>query len=705
MGSGMSRLWATLGVLFLVSGCAIIPALRGEKMNNGIERDKTGYQLITSDQDVAQVYPLTVDQIKTRCKKMTALFTKEINTIANLQSHEQNKQTVIYALDSIVGYVSSLMGELELIHMVSPDKEVREAGSACIQELEKLYNSLITGNKKLYQVLKQYQEGQAQQDSLTDAESYFLTELIDDLKRAGLELPDEQLQKVLEVKNKLTEVTNQFEVNIANSNLKLEVDLQALKGLAESFIKTLKKTEAGQYILRADYPTQDMVMKECAVANTRKQFAQMMNKKAYPENKPLLEQMIALRRELAQLLGFASYAELSLASAMVDCPAKAWKLQEDLLPKALKKAEAEIELLTTDLPEGVELTQDGKFQPWDLAYVMNYRKKKYYQVDEQKLAEYFPMQQTINGLFAIYEKFFDLTFETIACEKTWHPEVQLLKVSKKQGQLLGYVFLDMFPRDNKYSHAAKFSAIAPHKATDDVYYPGVCTVVCNFTPATADKPSLLNYNEVNTFFHEFGHALHFLLGGTQLVTQAGTNVKRDFVEMPSQMLENWLEDKVIVQQLGNHYKTGEKIPDTLLDKKLELLTFANGYSECRQICLGMMSLDYFDAAKSKDLDAVIKTYYEKASPFVAFDPENKMYASFGHLGGYGPKYYGYLWTRILSTDLFEFIKQEGLLNPAAGKRYSQAILEPGGSKDPAQLVRDYLGREPNQEAFLKKNKF
>lgn len=701
----MSRLWVTLGVLFLVSGCAIIPALRGQKMNNGIERDKTGYQLITSDQDVAQVYPLTVDEIKTRCKNMTEQCTKEINAIATLQQNQQNKQTVIYALDSIVGYVSALMGELELIHMVSPDKEVREAGSACIQELEKLYNTLITGNKKLYQVLKQYQEGQAHQDNLTQEELYFLTELIDDLKRAGLELPDNELQKVLEVKNKLTEITNQFEVNIANANVQLELDLSALKGLPESFIKTLKKTEEGKYILRGNYPTQDMVMKECAVVETRKKFLQMMNKRAYPENKAVLEQMITLRRELAQLLGFASYADLSLAGAMVDCPAKAWKLQEDLLPKALKKAETEIELLKTDLPEGVELTKDGKFQPWDLAYAINYYKKKYYQVDEQKLAEYFPMQETIDGLFAIYEKFFDLKFETIACEKTWHPEVQLLKVRKNQGQLLGYVFLDMFPRDNKYSHAAKFSAIAPHKSIDDVYYPGVCTVVCNFTPATQDKPSLLNYNEVNTFFHEFGHALHFLLGGTQLVTQAGTNVKRDFVEMPSQMLENWLEDKAIVQQLGKHYQTGEKIPDELITKKLELLTFTNGYAECRQICLGMMSLDYFDATDSKDLDAVIKMYHEKASPLIVFDPENKMYASFGHLGGYGPKYYGYLWTRILSTDLFEVIEQEGLLNQEAGKRYSKHILEPGGSKDPAQLVREYLGREPNQKAFLKKNKF
>jgi thimet oligopeptidase len=685
-----------IGTIFLV---------RGQKVSLGIERDLSGYQFVKSDYEVFQAYPLTVEEIKARYEDVLKVMNEGIDAITELPATERNKETVVRAFDKTMGYASTLFGGLELIHMVSPDKAIREQGAHYIQELQKQYAEKIMGNKKLYQALKEYLETQADHDNLTKEERYFLEETVEDFKRAGLELPDQELAKVIEINKKLSQLGTQFQMNINGDNRTLEVTAEQLKGVPESFIKTLKKTEDSKYVLRSDYPTQDVIMRECSVSDTRKLFSKMMSQKGYPQNVEILQEVIKLNKELATLLGFESYADLALADQMMKTPQAAWKLQNDLLPQALKKAKEEIERYKEDLPEGVQLTQDGKFQPWDLGYTVDQFKKKHYQIDEAQLAEYFPMEETVQGLFAIYQKFFDLKFETIKNVKAWHCDVRLLKVYKKDGTLLGYIYLDMFPRENKYGHAAKFSCVAARKALDKTYYPAVCTVVCNFTPPTSDKPSLLKYNEVNTFFHEFGHALHCLMGGTLLSSQSGTHVKRDFVEMPSQMLENWMEDKEILLGLGKHYKTGKTIPADLIDKKLELLKMSSGYFECRQLGLGMISLDIYDPSGKKDLDGVIKKYYEETMPFVAFDPDNKMYSSFGHLIGYGPKYYGYLWARILGADIFEAIEKEGLLNPAAGKKYAQAILEPGGSQDPADLVRNYLGREPNQEAFLKKNGF
>lgn len=692
--------------IFLVSvllvGCFIM--LRGQKVSLGVKRDKTGYQVVKNIDDVYKVYPLTVADITARTEKVKKEIQKDIDVICALSKEEQTKETVLYAFDKAVSYLGSLMGQLELIHMVSPEEEVRTIGTQCSQELQKFYVDLISSNKKLYNLLKEYAE-KAQEDNLTKEEQYFLDEMLGDFKRSGLDLPDEHLRKVVELQKKLADLSTQFQVNIGTDTTTVICKKDELQGTSEDFIKGLSKNEEGFLVLKLDYPTQDAIMRECSVGQTRKKFQQAMSKKAYPKNVSVLNDMVMYRDELAKLLGFKSYAHLDLDDQMLKTPEKANSLQMDFLPAAVKKSKEEVARFTKNLPDGVEKTKDGKFEPWDLSFIVNNFKKEEYQFDETKMAEYFPIETTVQGLFDIYQKFFDLSFKEIKNPKAWHKEVQLLEISKKDGTLLGYVFLDMFPRDNKYNHAAQFHGIETRIKTDGAYAPGICTVVCNFTKPTDSKPSLLKYNEVRTFFHEFGHALHTLLGGRYLMSQSGAAVKRDFVETPSQMLENWMEDKAILKMLGKHYKTGEQLPDSMIDKKLELLKLGTGMFEARQVQLGMFALDIFMEGQEKDIEALQKKYDEMTAPYLNFDPENKFYCSFGHLPGYGAKYYGYLWARILGADIFEHIEEGGLLDSTTGKKYADAILVPGGSCDPYAMVADYLGREPNQKAFLKKNGF
>lgn len=676
--------------------------LQGEKVSLGLERNKTGYQVVQSLNDVFQVYPNTVKEVTARSKKVQEELKNDVNTI--IGATEKTKENQLRALDQAVSGIGFYIGVLELVHMVHPDKDVRDAATAEYQALNAVYIESIGGNKELYESLKAYNVI-ADRSTFTQEEILFLDELLDDYKRSGMDLPEAERNTLMKIKKELSELSTQFSVNIASDASTITATQEQLAGVPEDFIKGLTKNDEGLFILKMDYPTQSAIMSYCSVQDTRKRFYKVNNNKAYPKNTEVLNSIVSLRDQLAKALGFKSYAELDLADQMIKTPERAWKLQRDLLPVTKAKADKEIKHFLSDLPEGVALTKDGKVYPWDLSYITTYFKKKHYDVDELKIAEYFPMQQTVDGLFEIYQKFFNLEFKTIHNQAAWHKDVQLVEIKRKNGTLLGYVFMDMFPRDNKYNHAAKFSALPARKDSNGVYTPAVCTVVCNFTEPTSDKPSLLKYDEVNTFFHEFGHALHYLLGGTDLASQAGTNVKRDFVELPSQMLENWMEDKAMLKMLSKHYKKNESLSDELINKKLSLIKLSTGIFESRQIWLGMVALEIFGPGENKDSDAIIKKYAQETSDYMVFDDEGHFQCSFGHLTGYGAKYYGYLWSRVISCDIFAEIEKEGLLNPEAGARYSAAILEPGGSQDPNDMVRDYLGREPNQKAFLEKSGF
>lgn len=676
--------------------------LQGEKVSLGLKRNQTGYRVVKSLDDVFLIYPNTVKEVRARSKKVQEELKHDVDAL--IGATEKTKENQLRALDQAVSSIGFYSGVLELVHMVHPDKDVREAATAEYQVINSVYIESIGGNKELYESLKAYNVI-ADRSTFTQEEILFLDELLDDYKRSGMDLPESERIIVMNVKKRLSELSTQFEVNIAQDSSTIIATQEQLAGVPEDFIKGLTKTSDGLFILKMDYPTQDAIMRYCSVQDTRKRFYKTNNNKAYPKNVAVLNEIVNLRDQLAKALGFESYAELDLADQMIKTPKRAWKLQRDLIPVAKTKADKEMKHFLSDLPEGVALTKDGKVYPWDLSYITTYFKKKHYDVDELKIAEYFPMQQTVDGLFEIYQKFFNLEFKTIHNPAAWHKDVQLVEIKRKNGTLLGYVFMDMFPRDNKYNHAAKFSALPARKDLNGVYTPAVCTVVCNFTQPTDNKPSLLKYDEVNTFFHEFGHALHYLLGGTDLALQSGTNVKRDFVELPSQMLENWMEDKAILKMLSKHYITHEALSDELIDKKLSLLKLSTGIFESRQIWLGMVALEIFESGENKDSDAIVKKYAQETFDYMVFDNEGHFQYSFGHLTGYGAKYYGYLWSRVISCDIFAQIEKEGLLNPEAGARYSALILEPGGSKNPNDMVREYLGREPNQKAFLEKSGF
>ena len=656
-------------------------------------------------EDIVSLFPTTPEQIKKNTQCYIHEAEERIAEYVAIPAEQRTFENSALALDQLVTLSNlAIFGHaIAAVEYLSPNAALRQAAHDAGIEISKFVVEQMSNNTAIYHAFMAYVDGAAKTEQLSDSQEYFITETKKDFERAGLGLPDAQRQQASDIKKELATLTAEFERNIAQDNSFISVDRAGLEGLDDDFIATLKVLDDGTYRVGVDYPTFHRVMEQCAVEDTRMRLYDAFNNRAYPANDALLISIIAKRDQLAHILGFPSYAALDLDSQMVETPARAASFLTDLYLRAGAKEERELALITAQLPPLVTRTADGKLKPWDIPFIKSAYKKRMFSLDEQALADYFPTEKTVHALLDIYQKFFSLTFKEVPVHGLWDDNLKMLQVYKKQSDtLLGTLLLDLYPRPNKYSHAAHMTIIpAVHDSATGLDIPDVSVVMANFPQATATKPSLLKRQDVQTFFHEFGHALHAIIGRTALASFSGTNVKRDFVEMPSQMLEEWLWDKDILRSVSSHYQTGEPLPDDVLDSIIALKQFDSGMSVRGQARYAMLALDYFANGAEKDPYAIAADLYTRMSPEYFFYPANHFYASFGHLTGYGAKYYGYLWSKVFALDLFMEIKKQGLLNPVIGRRYADTILARGGSKDPQLLLIEFLGREPRIDAFMK----
>ncbi|MGL4598662.1 MAG: M3 family metallopeptidase, partial [Bacteroidia bacterium] len=342
--------------------------------------------------------------------------------------------------------------------------------------------------------------------------------------------------------------------------------------------------------------------------------------------------------------------------------------------------------------------------PYDNAYYAARLMEKKYRVDPEKVKEYFEIQQVVGGVFSVYQKLYNLNFVRDTIPSVWHKDVQAYSVwdneSKKR---IGYFYLDLYPRENKYNHFACFPITGSKTFTDGSTQLRSAALVCNFPAPTAEKPSLLAHKQAETFFHEFGHLIHVLLSETELASLAGTNVATDFVEAPSQIMENWCWQKSVLRLFAKHYKTGETIPDTLVDRMILARNMNSGMNMLQQVFYGTLDFtlnDGMEVKSQQDITSKVRELQNSITlcPYVE---ETHFAGSFGHLTGYGSQYYGYLWSLVYAQDMFSVFEKEGVLSPAVGKRYRTQVLSKGGSNDALNLVRNFIGREPNNKAFLK----
>ncbi len=657
---------------------------------------------VSSVQDVVALFPKSAAEIHERIEQGINDASAEIQAIIAVPDDQRTFANTAYALDKLtsISDIRIFKCVLEVVKFAHPDTSIRLAAQQGYIKIGAFLVEHVYNNYEIYRAFQAYVDGNGVREQLTNEQHYYIKDVMSSFIANGLALPDQKRQQVIQLKKELAQLETDFEANINQDNRTIVVKREDLKGLDDDFIAALKRTADDTHILGVDYPTFFTVIENCSVEATRKALLNAFENRAYPANEKVLVSVIAKRDELAHLLGFESYAHVNMYNSMAGTPERAEDFLKDLLTRANQKAQQEFAALTKELPEGVALVDNTTMQPWNWAYTKSFYKKKHFNIDERVIAEYFPMEKTVQGLLDIYRQFLSIEFRELPVTGLWHQDVTLIEVSKNQ-KCLGYLLLDLYPRDNKYGHACECGVISAITYPDGTMPPAVAVVIANFPKSTEKKPSLLKLNDVSTFFHEFGHALHDILGRTTLGSLAGTSTKLDFVELPSQMLEEWLSDVTILQQVSSHYKTGECLPKPVIESILSLKTFDTGDFLQRQIFLSMLALECYKKGGTKDPYTIYADLYKRIRVHMNYDQESHMYASFGHLMGYGAQYYGYMWSKVFALDVFYEIKKHGLLNPVIGQRYIQEVIGKGGSQDPNELLVNFLGRQPNSDAFFK----
>ncbi|MBI6118745.1 M3 family metallopeptidase [Salegentibacter maritimus] len=530
--------------------------------------------------------------------------------------------------------------------------------------------------------------------------------------RNGANLPIEKQNKLRDIDKKLSKLsldfgqnvlaeTNKFELHITNEN--------ELKGLPESFKEEAAQVAASKekegWIFTLEYPSYLPFMKYAENRGLRKQMALAFGAKGFHgdelDNQENVLQIAKLRFERAQLLGYKTHAHFVLEERMAETPEKVNSFLEEILEKAkpaAKREFTELENFAKDL-DGID-----QLQKWDAAFYSEKLKQKLFNLDDEKLKPYFKLENVIDGVFTVAHKLYGLSFQEVFDVDKYHEDVKIYRVLDENNKEMALFYADFHPRPGKRDGAWMTGYKPQYKKEGKEERPHI-SIVCNFTKPSKKQPSLLTFNEVTTLFHEFGHALHGILGDTQYPSLSGANVYWDFVELPSQLLENWCYEKEALQLFAKHYETGEVIPMELIQKIKESANFQEGMATLRQLSFGMLDLSWhgIDPSAIEDVKIHEDSAFERTKlfPNVA---ENCMSTAFSHIfqGGYSAGYYSYKWAEVLDADTFEYFQQNGIFSREIANKFKTNILSQGGTDHPMTLYKKFRGKEPKPDALLKR---
>ncbi len=582
------------------------------------------------------------------------------------------------------------------LESVSPDKGVRDAAHALSKEASLLLSDLAY-RRDIYKSVRDY-AGKA--EILAGENRKLLDETLKDYRRAGMELPAGRRARLKGIEKELLELCLDFQKNIRDHVASIEVAPAKLSGVSPDLVKSLKAgSRKGTVRLILDYSTFEQVAKLADHPDVRRQAYFEWGRRAAPINIPLLTKALKLRREKARLLGYPDFAAYQLEERMAKTPANVKRFLLGLQKRALKPSQKERAALLRHKRRHVKGA--GKLEPWDILYYSHRLKKKLYAFDPEKVREYFPMEGVIRKSLAVYQKLLGIRFQELSI-KTWHPQVRSFDVfDAASDRRMGRFHLDLFPRDGKFKHMAVFGVIKACERPDGGYRMPLSAMVGNFSKASGRRPALLLHSEVETFFHEFGHLLHQTLTQVRYSRFSGTSTARDFSEAPSQMMENFVWSPEALAILSGHYKNpSRKLPKKLLGRMLKAKNFNAALFLIRQVAYSTLDMAYH-TKPPKDTSEELRRIYRQVGidpPKTGVFPE----ASFGHImGGYQAGYYGYLWSLVYAQDIFSRFESEGILDPTVGLDYRRTILERGGSADENSLLKDFLGRPPNEDAFVR----
>lgn len=640
-------------------------------------------------------------------KELIQQSEKEINSIVD-NSEAPTFQNVVEALaysGEKLDILSNIFFNVNSAETNDELQQIAEEVSPILSE----YSSKISQNEPLFNKIKKVYE-EKEKYNLNEEQQMLLEETYKGFVRSGALLNDEDKEKLKNIDMDLSLKSLKFGQNVlasTNAYFKHITNKEDLAGIPDSIIEQYaeeaKERNLEGWVLTLQYPSyvpfityaeNRELRKELALANGKKSF----NGGEY-DNQNLIKEIIKLKQQKAELIGYTNYADFVLEERMAKSPTKVLDFLNELLIKAKPFANKEIEELKV-LAKADGITE---MQSYDHPFYAEKLRKEKFDLNDEELKPYFPLNQVQDAVFGLAQKLFGLTFEERNDIPKYHEDVKTYEV-KENGEYKSLLYVDYFPRKGKRAGAWMTSYKSQYKKGGENSRPHI-SIVCNFSKPTKDAPSLLTFQEVTTLFHEFGHALHGMLANTQYPGLSGTSVKWDFVELPSQFLENFCYEPEFLKTFAKNYKTGEVLPNEKIEKIEQSKNFMEGYQTMRQLGFGILDMMYHTNVKELEAESVkeFEDRYTKATQLYPSNPETAMSPSFSHIfqGGYSAGYYSYKWAEVLDADAFQYFKENGIFNPEIAAKY-KVLISSGGTKDPMELYKSFRGSEPKVESLLKR---
>lgn len=646
-------------------------------------------------------------------EQLEALLQKNLQTIDTLLKNNSvfTWETLMVPLDALDDALEKFWSPLAHLHAVNNSPALRNCYEACLPKLS-AYESAIGHNRHLYEALQKLDLA-----VLNETQKKIIEDNLLNFRLSGVGLSQEKQHRFEAIQKRLAELNNQFENNIldAENTFSLHItDEKRLQGLPEHALVTAaevaRKKNVEGWIFTLEAPCYLAIITYAEDRNLREILHKAWQTRASQEgpggfdNTPVMDEILALRHEMAQLLDFNNYAELSLATKMAETPAEVLQFLQDLRDRAKEQAYAELNALKQFAKDTLHLET---IEPWDVAYISEKMSKVLYDFSQESLRAYFPLNQVMQGLIATVEKLYGMHIRMIESVETWHTDVQCYEITDNTGQIRGYIYADLFARPFKRGGAWMDSLQSRWIKPDGKLQLPIATLTCNFAK-TAGKEPALSHEEVQTLFHEFGHCLQHVLTRVDYLGASGMHgVEWDAVELPSQFFENWCWDKAALDLLAKHQQTGEKLPDPVFEKLQKSRQFQSALAMLRQLEFSLFDFCIHLEYESQKTDFIqnMLDRVRKETSVMPIAPYNRFQNSFSHIfaGGYAAGYYSYKWAEVLSSDAFGLFEEKGIFNREAGLAFLHHILETGGSKKAIDLYIDFRGKKATIEALLRHN--
>ncbi|GAC1320289.1 MAG: M3 family metallopeptidase [Collimonas sp.] len=628
---------------------------------------------------------LKADDIPTLCKNSLTNLRKRVSLLEKLPAaHAKDSKKVLTEWNDLQIALEDLQGPVDILNNVSPDTKVRSTTEACLIETNKFATDLLQ-SEKLYARFKAIQPGDPIEKKLRQDILYSFDD-------TGVSLPPEKRARMKQILDKLGELSQEFARNIRDNNQKLTFTPAELQGMPAAYLARAKRDDKGNYLLGFDYPDYKPFMESADNGDARRRYQIAFANHGTPQNLEILKEAMNLRHEMAALFGLPSYADLVTRRRMVKNPQTVDKFLTEVKAAVTQLEIKEIEELRVFKSETLKTPlADTRLERWDAEYWQQKIKQARYNVDQETLRKYFPTDAAVPWILHVSSTLYGVEFKRVEVP-VWHPEVQYYDVidSKSKKRIAG-IYLDLFPREGKYGHAAAWGTRGVSTLARRT---PISTLVTNF-----DRNGL-NSDELETLVHEFGHVLHGVLSNTKYVAQAGTNVELDFVEAPSQMYEEWARRKESLTLLAGFCKTAcPTIDDALLQRLTAAHNYGRGIRYARQLLYASYDMSIHNSKADQEQPLAVWQQMEGATP-LGYVPATEFPGQFGHLmGGYAAGYYGYMWSEVLALDMLSRYNGK-LMNPEVGQLYRQDILSRGAEKPAGEMVSTFLGREPDSKAFF-----